>query len=197
MSVVTGEQTEQQLVERASRGDAAAKEELLAAYRPQVFRYCRARLGRLGGTYTTADDVAQEVCIGILRALPCWRDRGKPFAALVFAIAANKVADAKRAAIRSRPYMLTETPPEQPDATAGPEHRAVNADLARRAATLMEQLPDPQREIVVLRVGVGLTAEEVGNILNMTAAAVRMAQSRAIARLRKMAAEDRKDEVAA
>lgn len=187
------------VVRRATQGDLAATEALLAEYRPQLVRYCRARLGRFDGTYTTADDVAQEICIGILRALPCYQDRGKPFAAFVFAIAAHKVADAKRAARRActRTFTFTEPPPEPPDTAPGPEQRAVTADLARRAHALLEQLPEAQREIVVLRIGVGLTAEEVGTVLGMTAAAVRMAQSRAVARLRALAAQGQKDEAEA
>ena len=39
----------------------------------------------------------------------------------------------------------------------------------------------------MLRVAVGLTADEVGDVLGMTAAAVRVAQSRALARLRLLA----------
>lgn len=193
------ENAEQQiLVRKAVHGDPAATEALMAVFLPQLVRYCRARLGRLDGSYTTADDVAQEACIGILRALPCWKDQGKPFAALVFAIAANKVADAQRSTIRSRKNLIVAAAaPDRPDTAAGPEHHAVNADLARRAFALLDQLPEPQREIVVLRIGVGLTADEVGTIVGMTAAAVRMAQSRAIARLRKMAADSGAAEVAA
>lgn len=193
MTLMSGEESAQTLVvHRATRGDPAAVEAILAEYRPRIVRYCRARLGRIGGTYTTADDLAQEVCIGILRALHSYRDQGKPFSALVFAIAANKVADAKRAAIRASAVRYTDTTPEKPDTnTPSPEQAAVNADLARRLTGYLEHLPEVQREIVVLRVGVGLTAEEVGTILDMSAAAVRMAQSRALARLRDLAADDR------
>jgi RNA polymerase sigma-70 factor (ECF subfamily) len=60
---------------------------------------------------------------------------------------------------------------------------------------LLRHLPDNQRELVVLRVAVGLSSEEVGEVLGMSAAAVRVAQSRALARLRTLAGE-RFDEVA-
>lgn len=190
MTSMMGQETTH-VVHRATRGDPAATEALLAEYRPRLVRYFRARLGRIGGTYTTADDLAQEVCIGILRALPCYQDRGKPFSAFVFAVAANKVADAKRAAFRASTVTFTDKPPEKPDPTATcPEQAAVNAELARRLAGYLEQLPATQREIVVLRIGVGLTADEVGTILGMTAAAVRMAQSRALTRLRQLANND-------
>ena len=70
------------------------------------------------------------------------------------------------------------------------------SDLARRLSALLDRLPDAQREIILLRVAAGLSAEEVGGIVGMSAAAVRMAQSRALARLRTLAGGSL-DEVAA
>ncbi|MEH0985759.1 RNA polymerase sigma factor ShbA [Micromonospora sp. CPCC 205556] len=187
---------EPELVRLAADGDRAAMAALLSDVRPQLVRYCRARLGRVGGAYTTADDVAQEVCLAVLKALPRYRDQGRPFSAFVFAVAANKVADAQRAAVRDGAVAVTDTPVEQPDAAPGPEQQAVATDLARRLAVLLHRLPGVQREIVILRVAVGLPAEEVGTILGMSAPAVRVAQSRALARLRTLAGNGL-DEVAA
>ncbi|SCG70633.1 RNA polymerase sigma factor ShbA [Micromonospora halophytica] len=178
---------EPELVRRAVDGDRAAMATLLTDVRPRLVRYCRARLGRVGGAYTTADDVAQEVCLAVLKALPRYREQGRPFTAFVFAVAANKVADAQRAAVRDSAVDVTDTPLERPDGAPGPEQQAVATDLARRLAALLHRLPDVQREIITLRVAVGLTAEEVGTILGMSAAAVRVAQSRALARLRTLA----------
>ncbi|MCO1594525.1 RNA polymerase sigma factor ShbA [Micromonospora sp. RHAY321] len=187
---------EPELVHLAAQGDRAALAALLSTVRPGLVRYCRARLGRVGGAYTTADDVAQEVCLAVLKALPRYRDQGRPFSAFVFAIAANKVADAQRAAIRGAAIAVPDSDLEQEDTTPGPEQQAVATDLARRLSALLHRLPDAQREIIILRVAVGLTAEEVGAILGMSAAAVRVAQSRALARLRTLAG-DGLDEVAA
>lgn len=179
--------TEPELVACAARGDPAATESLLASLRPGIVRYCRARLGRIDGRYTTADDVAQEVCIGLLRALPRFRDTGRPFAAFVYAIAANKVADAQRAALRDRAVTPVDTLAERPDHAPGPEQAAERADIGRRLRRLLSHLPDAHREIVVLRVAAGLSAEDVGAVLGMSAGAVRVAQSRALARLRTLA----------
>src|SRR5258705_4245036 len=66
-----------ELAARAGQGSQEAISELLRRVRPMVVRYCRARLGRTGGgAYTTADDVAQEVCLAVLNALPRYRDLG-------------------------------------------------------------------------------------------------------------------------
>jgi RNA polymerase sigma-70 factor (ECF subfamily) len=187
---------EPELVHRAAQGDPAAVASLLSDIRPGLVRYCRARLGRVGGAYVTADDVAQEICLAVLRALPRYRQQGTPFAAFVYAIAGHKVADAQRAAVRAAAVTVTDTPLDRPDAEPGPEQQALASDLARRLSSLLGRLPEVQREIVVLRVAVGLSAEEVGTVVGMSAAAVRVAQSRALARLRTLAG-DTLNEVAA
>lgn len=152
-----------------------------------VLRYCRGRLGRLPGAEYAADDAAQEACIAVLTALPRYRDEGRPFEAFVFGIAARKVADVQRAAIRAA--VPTEFLPEKPDEAAGPEDAAMAAADAQRARDLLDELPDHLRELMVLRVAVGLSAEETGRALNMTPGAVRVAQHRALNKLRALAAE--------
>jgi RNA polymerase sigma-70 factor (ECF subfamily) len=176
-----------QLVERAVQGDPQATAALIEQIRPNVVRYCRAHLGRIGGRHTTADDVSQEVCIAVLRSLPAFRDQGRPFTAFVYGIAAHKVADAQRAAVRHLAVTPVEAITDQPDAAPGPEQHALNTDTARRLSELLTHLSDLHREIIVLRVAVGLSAEEVGGAVGMSPAAVRVAQSRALSRLRNLA----------
>ena len=172
----------------AAGGQPAAIELLLRQIRPMVVRYCRARLGQIAGHHQVADDVAQEVCIAVLNALPRYRDMGRPFASFVFGIASHKVADARRYAARLA--IPTEDLPDGPDERPGPEETVV-ADLeAQRARALLARLPDHQRDLLVLRVLTGLSAQETGRTLGMSAGAVRVAQHRALARLRAIAAEE-------
>jgi RNA polymerase sigma-70 factor (ECF subfamily) len=105
------------LTSLAVGGHPAAVAALLERIRPMVVRYCRARLGRITGHYYVADDVAQEVCLAVLAALPRYRDMGRPFASFVFGIASHKVADAARNAARlAVPY---EELPDEPDERPG------------------------------------------------------------------------------
>ncbi|GEB48807.1 RNA polymerase sigma factor ShbA [Streptomyces sp. NHF165] len=179
-----------ELVRRAVEGDRQATHDLLAHVHPLAVRYCRTRLTRLpGDARHFVDDLAQEVCIAVLCALPRYRDTGKPFEAFVVAIAQHKVADLQRAAMRGpgSTAVPSDEMPERPDDSLGPEERALLSSDAEWAKKLLANLPEHQRELVLLRVAVGLTAEETGQMLGMSPGAVRVAQHRALSRLRALA----------
>ncbi|PSL58048.1 RNA polymerase sigma-70 factor (ECF subfamily) [Saccharothrix carnea] len=183
-SPARGEGGPESYVEGAVRGDRRSVEALLARIRPAVVKYCRARVGHGQRSSASAEDVAQEVCLAVLKALPNYREQGRPFLAFVYGIAAHKVADAHRAAARNR----AESVPELPDSAGvepGPELRALQGELSERMGRLLDVLPDRQREILVLRVVLGLSAEETAVAVGSTPGAVRVAQHRALTRLRK------------
>ena len=74
---------------------------------------------------------------------------------------------------------------------AGVLHRNLSVEeQAQQARALLARLPGHLRELVILRVVTGLSAEETGNVLGMSAGAVRVAQHRALARLRALAVEE-------
>ena len=173
-----------ELVMQAMAGDRDAVARLLEVIRPLVARYCRGRLGPVDRSYLSADDVAQEVCLAVLTALPNYRVQGKPFLAFVYGIAGHKVIDAHRAVSRGR----TEPVPDVPDTIetgAGPEQQALHGELSAQLRALLDELPEKQREILVLRIVVGLSAEETAEIVGASPGAVRVAQHRALGRLRK------------
>ncbi|WP_420843968.1 sigma-70 family RNA polymerase sigma factor [Lentzea albidocapillata] len=170
-----------ELVSLAVQGEPRATDQLLRYLRPLVVKYCRARVGR---SATTADDVAQEVCLAVLTALPKYREQGRPFLAFVYGIAAHKVADAHRALARNRAEPVAEVP-DQAVRGVGPEDFVLQDELNGALGRLLHLLPAKQREILVLRVVVGLSAEETAEAVGSTPGAVRVAQHRALGRLRK------------
>jgi RNA polymerase sigma-70 factor (ECF subfamily) len=171
------------VVAEAVAGNRDALREVLEIIRPIVVRYCRARVGATERSGLSADDVAQEVCLAAITALPRYKDQGRPFLAFVYGIAAHKVADAHRAAARNRADP-TEIVPERYSLDAGPEQMALDSESAERMTKLLSVLPEKQREIVILRVVVGMSAEETAEAIGSTAGAVRVAQHRALARLK-------------
>ncbi|MBV9352542.1 MAG: sigma-70 family RNA polymerase sigma factor [Mycobacterium sp.] len=171
------------VVAEAVAGDRDALREVLETIRPIVVRYCRARVGTAERNGLSPDDVAQEVCLAAITALPRYRDQGRPFLAFVYGIAAHKVADAHRAAGRDLSYPA-DSVPDGRSLEPGPEQLAIAADSVARMNELLEILPDKQREILILRVVVGLSAEETAAAVSTTPGAVRVAQHRALARLK-------------
>lgn len=177
------------LVSAAVTGDNVAVERVLVMVEPLVLRYCRGRLGRAERSSVSADDVAQEVLLAVMTALPSYRVQGRPFLAFVYGIASHKVIDAHRAAGRNRSDPVSDVP-DSAEVSDGPEQRALRGELSVQMAQLLTKLPAKQREILVLRVVVGLSAEETAEAVGSTPGAVRVAQHRALARLRKSMPEE-------
>jgi RNA polymerase sigma-70 factor (ECF subfamily) len=173
------------LAKAAQSGSGTAVEQLLQRVRVIAHRYSRARLGTYPAAAHLVDDVAQDICLAVLGALPRYRDRGRPFEAFVHGIAARKVVDAQRSLAR-HPLPVADVPDDADEAPT-PEDRVVAVSEAQSAAEMLAQLPDNLREVMLLRVGSGLSAEETGAALGMSAGAVRVAQHRALAKMRELA----------
>ena len=177
------------VVAAARDGDPDAVQTLLRLIKPTVVRYCRARIGGRDLSYLSADDVAQEVCLAVLKVLPNYRDRGGSFLYLVRAIAANKVADAFRSVARDRAKPVPELPDQPLGGSLGgnePENHVLELDLGARLGRLMALLPRLHQEILALRIVVGLSATETAEALGISAGNVRITQYRALGKLRGM-----------
>jgi RNA polymerase sigma-70 factor (ECF subfamily) len=69
------------LVQATVAGDIVARDRLLAAVYPLLLGYCRGRLGHHTSVIGSADDVAQEVCLAVVTALPSYVISGRSFQA--------------------------------------------------------------------------------------------------------------------
>ncbi|WP_410566672.1 sigma-70 family RNA polymerase sigma factor [Amycolatopsis sp. cmx-4-61] len=177
------------LVRSAVQGNRAAVAGLLRALRPVVFRYCLGRLRGWQDGSSDAEDCAQEVLLAIVRALPGYRHEPGGFLPFVFGIAAHKVSDFHRRRARDRTSPVAEPPAGR---AGGRESGDPTGEEAERSAALdwssglLDTLPPRQREILVLRIILGMTAEETAIAVGLgSAGAVRVAQHRALATLRR------------
>ncbi|MFI5585494.1 sigma-70 family RNA polymerase sigma factor [Amycolatopsis sp. NPDC051758] len=174
------------LVGPAVTGNRAAVAGLLRALRPMVFRYCLGRLGTWQDGSSDAEDCAQEVLLAVVRALPGYRYEPAGFVPFVFGIAAHKVSDFHRRRARDRTSPVAEPPAERSvgrDPTGDEVQRSAALDWS---AGLLDTLPPRQREILVLRIILGLSAEETAAAVGLASAgAVRVAQHRALTTLRR------------
>lgn len=185
MPVMTEASTDLEPVAKAAgAGDQEAIATLLACIQPKVIRYCRARINSARQGYASADDVAQDVLLAVFTALPSYRDTGGTFLAFVFGIAAHKVADFHRKRQRDRATTTAEIP-ERTDDGDSPEQAVLQAEMRHMAQELLSTLPDAHQEILVHRVIGEMSSEQVAELLSSTPGAVRVAQHRALAKLRR------------
>ena len=177
------------LARLASAGDRLALDRLLTHIRPMVLQYCRARIGNGMLGSQAAEDVAQDALVAVCGALGRWRPE-KRVVAFVYGIASNKVVDAYRAAGRDR-SVPTDGLPDAPDLSPGPEQSAMLGSEVAELRAMLDELPEHHREILVLRLALGLSAVEVAQTVGSTSGAVRVTQHRALTRLREMVAARR------
>ncbi|HET6291167.1 MAG TPA: RNA polymerase sigma factor ShbA [Amycolatopsis sp.] len=172
-----------ELVVSSMAGEQDAISTLFTWIQPAIYRYCRSRIGRSGSAYSSADDVAQEICVAVFGALKRYGDEPESFLPFVYGIAAHKVADHYRRAGRDRSDPAADVP-DGVDVSASPEQQIMASDLRERLSDLLDTLPPRQREILRLRLIVGLSAQETAATVGLTPTAVRVTQHRALVKLR-------------
>lgn len=162
----------------AARHDAHAFAPLYDRYAIPIYRFCYRKVG----DPDVANDLTAQIFTRAIERIHRYSHRdGATFRSWLFTIARNTITDRWR---RQRP-----TQPLDPmvdtlaDSDPGPEDYAMHQDELSRLLSILDQLPDNQRDIIELRLA-GLTTTEVGAALGMSRPAVKSAQSRAYKRLR-------------
>lgn len=141
-------------------GDAAAFEALYARHRGPLYRF----LLRQVRNQALADEFFQDVWQRVIAARAGWKPEAA-FTTWLFRIAHNRLNDHWRAA-RHRPAA-----PDDADERAArvpdpgtPERELSEFEQRRRLQRALEELPDEQREVLLLRLEQELTLEEIGAI---------------------------------
>ena len=139
------------------------------------------------------DDTVQDVMVSLFRSWPRLQYDPVRLRGLVATVAGRRVADAWRAWARQVPPATTLDEDELVDVEVadpapGPEQLALDAVAV---AELLAGLPDRDRRVLALRVLLDWPADAVGEELGMTAAAVRVVQTRALDRAAAQVASDR------
>ena len=176
-----------ELVVAAQRGDAASRDLLIRAIRPAVLRYVLAR----GLNDYDADDVTQDSCVAVLQSLDGWRNEGRPVWALVFAIVRNKLADLCRAQARQRDTLLRDLAVHLVPRQETPAELVERDESTAQVGELLQRLPPTQRDVLMLRIVVGLNSAETAEALGLTAGSVRVIQHRGMTSLRELLKTDK------
>lgn len=162
---------------RTRAGDAAAREELCARYYPRVLRIVRARMGRELRALEEPDDIVQRTFVAALGALGEVEPRAESGLIQWFArLVEHQIHDAlkhHRAAKRDAGRRVALEPlgtdsrgaHALPARGTAPSERASEAELARRLDECLAELPEDEREAIVLREYVGAGWDEVARLL--------------------------------
>lgn len=167
--------------ERLREGDPVAWETFYQRVYPMMLAYSQRRLGY----NEVARDAVSEALARTVTTVVRMADVGTSPVAWSFGILRNVVIDAQRRAYREHRFRRTDSALSL-DPTESLELRSEHENV-RRA---FDQLNDAERELLELRVVGGLSSDHVASVLGMTPGAVRMAQARALVKLRNLLSEE-------
>ena len=153
-------------------GDASAAASLVRAVSPILFRYCLSQ----GEAVQHAEDIVQETWLRVHKARHTYRP-GAPAIPWLFSIARHTRVDLyrRRRRVTTREVAL--------DGVPEPAARSRSAFLS-----VLESLPDGERETLTMLKGMGMTIDEVARATATTAGAVKQRAHRAYVRLRALLA---------
>jgi len=190
---------DQQLVERAQRGDKRAFDLLVSKYQRKLGRL----LSRFIRDPAEVEDVAQEAFIKAYRALPSFRG-DSAFYTWLYRIGINTAKNYLVALGRRAPTVTEFDADEAESFEDGDQLRDINTpesmlmskEIGSTVNAAMEDLPEDLRTAITLREIEGLSYEEIASIMNCPIGTVRSRIFRArdaiAARLRPLL-ETRKD----
>jgi RNA polymerase sigma-70 factor (ECF subfamily) len=167
---------ERDLVERAKR-DPNAFGELYDRHFQMIYRFAYSRVGDQGA----AEDVTSEVFMKALRSIARYQDTGRPFAAWLYQIANNAIADRYRSA---KPTVDIDDVVGA--AMPGPslEDVAAQRHELRQIWSVVETLPGPQRTAMVLKFQEDLRIEDIAVAMGKSPGAVKLLIHRGVTRCR-------------
>jgi len=167
---------DQQLVEKAQRGDKQAFEMLVVKYQRKLERL----LSRVIRDPAEIEDVAQEAFIKAYRALPNFRG-DSAFYTWLYRIGIN-TAKNYLVALGRRAPTTTEFDNEEAESfedaealrdSATPESELLGKEIVATVNKAMEALPEDLRTAITLREIEGLSYEEIATVMNCPIGTVR------------------------
>lgn len=150
-----------------ARGEPDAARALNLRFTPLVFAHAN-RL--LSGDRAEAEDVTQEAMLRLWRAAPGWRAGEAKPRTWLYKVTANLCIDRMRK--RRRNVANIDTVPEPEDDAPSAVQTMQQAERVKALQAALAQLPDRQRQAVVLRHIEGLPNPEIAEIMEIGVRAV-------------------------
>jgi RNA polymerase sigma-70 factor (ECF subfamily) len=171
------------LLDRARNGDSAALEMLMERYLPRLKRWAAGRVPAWARHATDTQDLVQDTVLAALSHLDGfdYRQEGALQAYFRQSILNRIRTQFRRAAARPQTTALEES---QPETSPSPLELAIGTEMVQRYEAALLRLSEPERELVIARVEMGYTNEELAILFGKpTKGAARVAVGRALVRL--------------
>jgi RNA polymerase sigma-70 factor, ECF subfamily len=162
-------------VQMAIEGDVDAYSMLYQTFVDQIFRYVFFQLG----DRMKAEDITQEVFIKSWKSLKTCRGKEDTFSAWLYRIAHNQIVDTLRKNKQEISLELTD-----PVGKTNTESEVETSLECQRVLEAINTLPEPQRQIIILKFMEGAENDEIGDIMGKRQGAIRALQMRARNNLR-------------
>lgn len=184
---------ERAAVDRARSGDQEALGLLYDHYLPRLYRYCLSRVGN----ETDAEDLAEDIFLKVMGAIegfqwkPTDGANGSsaatgaiPFGAWLFRIAHNHIVSFHRRTATRAP--TSELSDDIRDHNRGPAELTETKLTVQEVFVAVRDLPEAQREVILLRFASGLTVAETAAALGKHETNVKVLQHKGVQRLKRM-----------
>jgi RNA polymerase sigma-70 factor (ECF subfamily) len=176
--------TEERRLIKAAQSDPACFAEVYESYFDLVYAYVARRVRNRAET----EDLTAEVFRKALANLPRFKWTGAPFAAWLFRIASNMIADRAKRAAREGSAEPSLTVGLVPRGQASPTQAQQTAleDCERQAQLfrMVDDLAGDQRRVLVLRFAEEKSIREIAQLIGRSDGAVKQLQFRALENLR-------------
>ncbi|UWQ40381.1 RNA polymerase sigma factor [Leisingera aquaemixtae] len=166
MSAAAEEASDDALMVLYANGDGRAAAELTARLGPRVFGVAM----RVMGNRTDAEDVTQEAMLRLWKMAPQWRPGEAQVSTWLYRVAMNLCIDRKRRARGGHADLDAVPEPPDPGRSAAEQMQDGARQDALQAALM--QLPERQRQAVVLRHLEELSNPEIAGIMDISVEAV-------------------------
>ena len=192
----------EELVDRAARGDRAAVEQLVDAYRDRLRRMITVRMDPRLAARVDPSDVIQDTLVQASQRLDDYLQRRPlPFYPWLRQIAWECLVDLyhrhvttkKRTVDRERPLGMRLSDRSTMDLgrliarnVKSPSEALVQKEMQARLREALERLDEKDRDVLVMRHLEQLSIGEIAAVLEVSPGAVKMRRLRAIERLRKL-----------
>jgi RNA polymerase sigma-70 factor (ECF subfamily) len=188
------------LIDRAAQGDQAARQEVLVRHQKRLRQMIAVRMDSRLGARLDASDIVQEVLADAWQKMSDYlRKRPLPFYPWLRQLAWERLVKLHQRHIQAQ---RRSTRREQPGAMAlsdesvmalanrllapgsSPSRQVIKNEQRRRVQDALAQLPDRDREVLVMRYLEQLSTRETADVLGITEGSVKTRHFRALVRLR-------------